>query len=113
MTRGERGQMSAMVVLTAGLAVVGVLTLAGVITFGGWGEGSLASRLVCGGLFTVLGLAGLIGAAGTLIDGQRPVEPETTVRLSGPEAEAMQQFGTGLYGSGGGGRGPHPGVGEF
>ncbi|MEH1017267.1 hypothetical protein V6U90_29765 [Micromonospora sp. CPCC 206060] len=112
MIRGERVQMAGMVVVTAGLAVVGVLTLAGVITFSGWGEGTLTVRLVCGGLFTVLGLAGLAGAGARLIDGQMPVEPETTVQLSGPEAQALQQFGTGLYGCGGA-RGPHPGVGEF
>ncbi|MBO4207937.1 hypothetical protein [Micromonospora echinofusca] len=113
MTRDECVRMSGVAVLSIGPVVVGVLTLAGVITFGGWGEGTLASRLICGGLFTVLGLIGLVGAAGTLIHGPGPVAPETTVRLSGPEAEAMDAFGTGLYGSGGGGRGQHPGVGEF
>ncbi|OZV77875.1 hypothetical protein CA850_20965 [Micromonospora echinospora] len=90
-------QTAVLVVLYAGFTAIGVLTLAGVITFSGWGEGTLASRLVCGGLYMVVGLPALVAAVVTLIDGRMPVSSET--EYSGPGAENMHLVGGETWGT--------------
>ncbi|MFI6226961.1 hypothetical protein ACIBCR_06520 [Micromonospora echinospora] len=89
--------MAVQALFFAGLTTIGVLTLAGVITVSGWGEGTLASRLVCGGLYAVIGGAALVAVVATLISGQMPASSE--IKYSGPEAEIMHLVGAETWGT--------------
>ncbi|WBB78611.1 hypothetical protein O7606_20685 [Micromonospora sp. WMMD882] len=98
MSRGDRVQTALAALFFAGITVAGVLTLAGVITVRGWGDGTITLRLVSGGLYTALGLGALVAAGHTLVSGRMPVPPE--INYSGPEAEFMHLVGSEAYGIG-------------
>ncbi|WP_432974815.1 hypothetical protein [Dactylosporangium sp. CA-233914] len=101
MTPAERAGAVVAAVLCAGLSTVGALILLGVVPVAGWGAGTLAGKAVCGGLFTVLGLAGLAGAVSHARSGRVTVAPDA------PSPDPFPAFGLGIDGPGG--REPHSG----
>ena len=104
----------------AAFFVAALLVLSGSVTVAGWGEGTLAQRVVVGVLAIVLGGAGVAAAAIRLKEGRHSTGPAegTRVARSGPFwAGARVKDGSGEVsfgvGSPEGRTGTHPGVGEF
>jgi hypothetical protein len=102
----ERRRAAAVVgsyLVPAYFLVMGLLILSGAVTVAGWGEGTLAQRVVVGLLAIALGGAGLAGA--TIRAGNRPAEGTRVVR-SGPFwAGVRVEDGHGEIGFGAGSRG--------
>jgi len=76
------------------VTALGAATFAGIITFAGWGEGTLASRLICGGVYTVIGLGMMGGGAVGLFEKDVMVLP---VAPDDPATELANQLGLGNY----------------
>jgi hypothetical protein len=97
-TRSDRASAALAIVFGAVVTSLGVATLAGIITFAGWGEGTLASRLICGGVYTVIGL-GIVGggAVGLFEKDVMVLPPPKPLAPDDPAAEPANQVGLGNY----------------
>jgi hypothetical protein len=89
----------AMAFAGAGIATVGLLTLAGVVTFAGSGGDSLAARLVLGVLYGGGGLATVAAAVVGSRTGRVEVSPPPA--SGGPETDPYHSSGLGDYAPGG------------
>jgi hypothetical protein len=97
-TRGDRASAALVIVFGAVATTLGVATLAGIVTFAGWGEGTLASRLICGGLYTIIGLGMMGGGAVGLFEKDVMVlPPPEPVDPADPSTDPANQFGLGNY----------------
>ncbi|GAB3799818.1 hypothetical protein GCM10027605_14170 [Micromonospora zhanjiangensis] len=103
MTRAERASVAVTAVFCAALAAFGASVLLGLVSVAGWGAGTLAVRLIFGGIFALLGSGGLVEAVKALVDGQPVVQPPAPpVDPSDPITDPFHVFGFGEYGPGGG-----------
>jgi hypothetical protein len=97
-TRSDRANAALVIVFGAAATTLGVATLAGIVTFAGWAEGTLASRLICGGLYTFIGL-GMMGSGvvGLFEKDVMVPPPPRPVDPYDPSTDPANQFGLGNY----------------